>query len=271
VVSIIYDLQHVHYPDFFGPEQRVYRHLHVQDACRWATRVVCVSEDARRTLLASVRVQPRKISTISLTVLQEMRPPDEQRARALLQGLGASPRRYLFYPANFWPHKNHQALFEGLRRYRERRPNSDLQLVCAGVAGPDMQARMEAARRLLPPETVIFPGRRVDEQLAALFMCSRGLIFPSLYEGFGMPVLEAMAAGVPVLCANSTSLPEVAGDAALLFDPHDPRAIAAAIERLESEPGLADDLVRRGHARRAAFGSPADMAARYLDLFHEIT
>ena len=270
LVSIVYDLQHVHYPDFFGPEQRVYRQLHVLDACRRATRVVCLSEDARRTLLASVRVHPRKISTIPLTVLQEMRPPDACRARALLQRLGVAPRRYLLYPANFWPHKNHQALFEGLRIYRERHPNSDLQLVCAGVAGPDMDARMLAARRLLPPETVVFPGRMVGENLAALFVWSRGLVFPSLYEGFGMPVLEAMAAGIPVLCANATSLPEVAGDAALLFDPRDPGAIAGTIERLESEPGLAEDLVRRGHARRATFGTPRDMAGRYLDLFHAL-
>jgi glycosyltransferase involved in cell wall biosynthesis len=85
-----------------------------------------------------------------------------------------------------------------------------------------------------------------------------------------MPVLEAMAAGIPVLCANATSLPEVAGDAALLFDPRDPGAIAGTIERLESEPGLAEDLVRRGHARRATFGTPRDMAGRYLDLFHAL-
>jgi glycosyltransferase involved in cell wall biosynthesis len=270
LVSIIYDLQHLHYPDFFGPEQRVYRQLHVLDACHRASRVVCVSDDARRDLQASVRVEPRKVCTIPLTVLQEMHPPEAGMARGLLERLGIAPNRYLLYPANFWPHKNHQALFEALRIHRERHPDSDLQLVCAGVPGPEMDAQVALARRLLPPQAVVFPGRIVGPALAALFARSRGLIFPSLYEGFGMPVLEAMAAGTPVLCADATSLPEVAGDAALLFDPHDPRAIAKAIERLECEPALAEDLVRRGHARRATFGTPRDMAARYLALFHEL-
>jgi glycosyltransferase involved in cell wall biosynthesis len=270
LVSIVYDLQHVHYPEFFGAEQRVYRQLHVLDACRRAEVVVCISDDARRTLLNCVRVRPEKVQTIPLTVLQQMRPPDEQAARAVLERLGLEAKRYLFYPANFWRHKNHHALFEAVRMYRDHHPDSDLKLVCAGAPGKEMDARVETARGLLPAAAVLFPGQVAGETLAALFHCSRGLVFPSLYEGFGMPVLEAMVAGTPVLCANTTSLPEVAGDAALMFDPRDPSAIANALDRLESEPGLAERLIERGYARARVFGTARDMAARYLALFGEL-
>ncbi len=98
-----------------------------------------------------------------------------------------------------------------------------------------------------------FLGWLSGEELEGLWALARAFVFPSLYEGFGLPVLEAMARGVPVACSNASSLPEVAGDAALLFDPRDERAIAAALQRLLDEPGLAEDLRARGRARVSLF------------------
>jgi hypothetical protein len=116
---------------------------------------------------------------------------------------------------------------------------------------------------------IIFPGYLSHEQFITLLRNAYALVFPSLYEGFGMPILEAMAAGKPVLCSNVTSLPEIAGDAALVFDPRKPEEIARAMEHLEQTPELADVLIERGAARVAAFGNAETTAQKYIALFRE--
>jgi len=118
-------------------------------------------------------------------------------------------------------------------------------------------------------ERIILPGYLLDDELVALLESCQALIFPSLFEGFGMPVLEAMAFGKPVLCSNVTSLPEVAGDAALYFHPERPMEIVRTIERIETEPGLIASLVERGYRRLTTLGTPDDMAQEYLWVFRQ--
>src|SRR5262249_36117751 len=151
--------------------------------------------------------------------------------------------------------------------YRAQHPDSDLRLVCTGAPGARMDAVQDAAARMGLADWTAFTGFLSDEDFAALLQGCRALMFPSLYEGFGMPPLEAMAFGKPVLCSDVTSLPEVAGDAALYFDPRKPHAIAAAIARIETEPELVASLVARGRERVAAFADTGTMAAQYLDVF----
>jgi glycosyltransferase involved in cell wall biosynthesis len=113
-------------------------------------------------------------------------------------------------------------------------------------------------------EHICLPGYVSTDELTVLYQSARALIFPSLYEGFGMPVLEAMANGVPVLCSNMTSLPEVAGDAALFFDPRSPKSIAQAIETiLNASSQQKQDLIQKGHARVKFFGDAKRMAHEY--------
>ena len=132
-----------------------------------------------------------------------------------------------------------------------------------------MRTLQAEAQALLPSRAVVFAGYVDPDELQALFEACRGLIFPSLYEGFGMPVLEAMAHEKPVLCSNVTSLPEVAGDAAIYFDPTDAREIAAAIEALADEARVAV-LVSRGAERAAALGGARQMAHRYVALLEQV-
>ncbi len=108
-----------------------------------------------------------------------------------------------------------------------------------------------------------------NEEFAVLLRSCRAMVFPSLFEGFGMPVLEAMAADKPVLCSNLTSLPEVAGDAAVLFDPRKPVEIVQAIEQIESNPELVAQLIQRGRKRLTAFDDATGMARRYLHILQE--
>jgi hypothetical protein len=127
----------------------------------------------------------------------------------------------------------------------------------------------KSARCMGLQEWLRFPGYMPEDEFVALLQSCQAVIFPSLYEGFGMPVLEAMAFGKPVLCSNVTSLPEVAGEAALFFDPRKPTEIVRAIERIEADPALVARLTEHGRQRVAAFGDSSRMAQQYWQVFRE--
>jgi glycosyltransferase involved in cell wall biosynthesis len=161
------------------------------------------------------------------------------------------------------PHKNLKRLLEGLALIpRDRRPV----LVLAGHATPYERDLRTHAARLGLDEDVRFVGWVPNEELEGLYRASTCFVFPSLYEGFGLPVLEAMARGVPVACSDRGALVEVAGQAAILFDPEQPQAIAAAIERLLGDPGERERLSRAGRANAARF-SWAETARRTLRVY----
>jgi glycosyltransferase involved in cell wall biosynthesis len=148
------------------------------------------------------------------------------------------------------PHKNLPRLLRTLSALApDRRPS----LVVPGYATPHEQELRELAAALGIADCVRLPGWLQAEDLEGLYAAAACVIFPSLHEGFGLPVLEAMARGVPVACSDRSSLPEVAGDAALLFDPEDVEAIRAALERLLSDPKLRGHLSKAGRERAAEF------------------
>jgi glycosyltransferase involved in cell wall biosynthesis len=264
-VSIVYDLQHLTYPDFFTREQRLNRQRQLTEACARSARVVCISEYVRTTVVASVKISSERVVTIPLGVLQEPVSAD----LTVIDRLGLRGSEFLLYPANYWPHKNHTTLFEALRLFRLSHPGSQLRLVLTGAPNGLMRSLEITARSVLPPGAVVFAGYVRSAELAALFDGCVGLVFPSLYEGFGMPVLEAMARGKPVVCSNVTSLPDIAGDAAIYFDPRAPAEIATAIGAL-SDTARVTDLLMRGRKRAATFGDGETMAARYLAVLQDV-
>jgi hypothetical protein len=142
-----------------------------------------------------------------------------------------------------------------------------VRLVCTGAPGARQQWLKQAAEGLGLGDHVLFPGYLANAELLALVTNSAGMIFPSLYEGFGLPVIEAMATGVPVACSNVTSLPEVAGDAAILFDPRVPDDIARAMIALAHDKDLTARLVRAGDLRAAQFSDSKLMAEQYWEAF----
>jgi glycosyltransferase involved in cell wall biosynthesis len=266
-VCLVHDLQFLDLPEFFEAEVRRDRAHHFLQACERADRLVCVSDFVRQSVLRNSTVAPDRAQTIYSSLL---RPPASEQPNASLERLlGADRRPYLLYPANPWPHKNHQRLLEAMAMYYDHEA-TPLRLVCTGASSQAADALVARARKTLPPDTFTFLGYVSDSELAALYRHCRALIFPSLYEGFGLPILEAMAWERPVLCSDASSLPEIAGDAALLFNPREPAAIAHAIQRLEAEPDLESALVSRGRNRLRQFGSARQMAERYLVAFEEV-
>jgi glycosyltransferase involved in cell wall biosynthesis len=212
-------------------------------------RIIAVSEAAARDIERLYGVKPAKIRVIAHGVagnFQPLDPAGQAEARARLK----LPARYLLYVGINKPHKNLARLLEAFKLYREQ-TGDDIKLVLAGKEDPRYSAELrDKARQLGIMEKIEFRGEIAESDLPALYACAKLFIFPSLYEGFGLPVLEAMACGTPVICANNSSLPEVAGDAALLFPAEDVPAQAAAIEE-----GLrrADELRRKGLERSRLF------------------
>jgi glycosyltransferase involved in cell wall biosynthesis len=270
VVSVVHDLQYAYYPQFFDSEDRYHRDQSFKAACRKAIRMVCDSEHGRETVLNHSDIKPDRVSVIHLQLGRGLERVVVEKQLRILAHYRIKVGRFLFYPSNFWPHKNHAMLITAFGMYRANHPDSDLQLVCTGALAKPLESLREATDRMGLADWIVFPGYVPDEELAALYQSCLAVIFPSLYEGFGIPVLEAMAFGKPVLCSHATSLPEVAGHAALFFDPRKPKEILRAIERIETDPTLAVDLVRRGYERLKYFDDPADMARKYLRVLGEV-
>ena len=164
---------------------------------------------------------------------------------------GPSDIPFALYPAQPWKHKNHLRLLDAIALLRDR--GVEVRLVCPGPPNPNQSEVRRRVDELGLGSFVQFPGFVSDTQLAGLFQQARCLVFPSLFEGFGFPVLEAFTAGLAVTCSSTTSLPELTADAAVLFDPTDVEAMADAIERVWTDEGLRTQLIARGRERAAAY------------------
>nr|WP_254998758.1 glycosyltransferase family 1 protein [Cyanobium sp. Maggiore-St4-Cus] len=177
--------------------------------------------------------------------------------------------RFFLYPANLWRHKNHELLLTAFAMARQQGLLHDFILVCTG----DGVGRLEELRKLSADlglnESVLLPGFIQEDELEGLYQHSLAVVFPSLYEGFGMPVIEAMARGIPVACSNTTALGEVAGDAALLFHPGNPQQIATALLQLAKDPALRHSLIKQGLKQATPYAQAEVMAQQYWELLSE--
>lgn len=267
-VTTVYDLQHRVYPAYFSRQQRYLREAELRRVCRHAERLLCISDFVRRAVLGTRLAAPERVQTVTLPLLRPTPSTSQAAATAVLQPLGLRWRGYFVYPANFWPHKNHRRLLQAMRAYADT--GGHLTLVCTGEPGTAFDHLRAYAGQLGLESQVLFPGYLDDQQAGVLTAGSYALVYPSLYEGFGLPVLEGMAAGRPVLCSQVASLPEVGGDAVLYFDPEDVQQIAGAMLRVQQDGALAARLAAAGPPRAAAFGTPADLAAAYLGVLSEV-
>ncbi len=242
-VVTIYDVISARYPEYLpSPAMRLIFEVTTRLALRTAGHILTLSEASRQDLVTLYRVDPARISVTPLAADPRFRPAHPDAIDSLKRRLGL-PDRYVLYVGINKPHKNLTRLVEAWAQV-EKQSATDCHLVLAGREDPRYpQAREHAAA--LGLERVLFLGAVAEVDLPALYSGAELFVFPSLYEGFGLPVVEAMACGTPVACSNVSSLPEVADDAALLFDPHTPEAIAAAIHQVLRDAGLRAALRQR--------------------------
>jgi glycosyltransferase involved in cell wall biosynthesis len=248
-IVTIHDLIYARFPKAHAGLRDRGMRLLVPSAAKRANRVIADSQSTRDDLVALAGVDARKIDVVPLGLgaVRRAQPLSERDTRARF-ALGE--RRVLLSLSAKRPHKNLRALIDALAGLdRVERPV----LVLPGYATAHEAELREHARSLGVLQDVRFPSWVSAEELEGLWALTAAFVFPSLYEGFGLPVLEAMARGVPVACADASSLPEVAGDAALLFDPRSPGQIARAVERLLSDEQLRERLRELGHRRAEQF------------------
>jgi glycosyltransferase involved in cell wall biosynthesis len=234
-----HDMQERFYPEFFTPKEHEERFFHYDWSLRMADAVVTISDFTRDMAVRIVGAAPSKMHVVHH--VPDALPAPEQPAAG---GPFAAGRPFVFYPANFWKHKNHVRLLTAMARVHARAPN--LGLVCTGsLLGRDAEWH-EAVRATGMAEHVLHPGQVSRGQINWLYQNARALVFPSLFEGFGIPLLEAMQTGCPIACGHNTSQPDVARTAALYFDAANPESIASAILRMHDDELLRQRLIVAG-------------------------
>jgi len=259
-VVTVHDLGYLHFPQAHPTFSRLYLDWTTRWNARRAAVIIADSEATRQDLVTHYRADPAKIRVVYPGYDETLRPVRTGPAASTGDPirLAAVKKRYsiqgdyLLYLGTLQPRKNLLRLIDAFTQLPNPQspiPNPPLQLVLAGAPGWLSAPILERARQA----GVVLPGFIADEDKAALLSGAAAFLFPSLYEGFGFPVLEAMACGAPVICSNTSSLPEVAGDAALLVDPLDTAGLTAAIQNLLSDHSLQKDLTRRGFANLRRF------------------
>jgi glycosyltransferase involved in cell wall biosynthesis len=248
------DIQHETFPEFFTPELLAWRRETYRKTIERATRILTESEFSRREIIERLGADPERVKVTYLASTLDPAGPTPDLAE-LRDRLGL-PETYIYYPACAWPHKNHRRLFEALAALN-RRLARPLDLVLTGGAvegGVDLE---KTARRLGIEDNIHHVGYLAKEDLPGLYAGSLALVFPSLFEGFGLPPVEAMAMGCPVLASTAACLPEICGDAGVFFDPEQPDELCELLFELcehQSCGGRSrQELIAAGKRRAAEF------------------
>ncbi len=242
-VVTVFDLQHVDLASFFSRTERAYRRLAYDGSARSADAVVVNSQFVRRSVIEHLGIAPERVHVIPLGI---------DHARFSAGGEEREP--FLLYPARPWPHKNHARLFEAFALLRRERPELRLVLTGGGHEG-----------RPVPPGVEV-RGLVSADELASLYRRTACLVFPSLYEGFGQPPLEAMASGAPVAASDIPAISEACGDAAALFVPTEPEDIAAVVAGVLDAP---ERFAAAGLVQASRF-TWAETARRHEDVYRAL-
>ena len=268
-IVTIHDCIHLMFPQYL-PNRLAYAYARAafRVATRRSARILTVSEASKRDILRFFNVPSDKVTVIHNAIDERfgIAPPDEEvvRVRERYQ----LSDRFVLYAGNVKPHKNLERLLDAFFILR-REGLHDLKLLIIGNEISKYATLRRAVHRYNLHKDVRFLGFVPDETLAVLYRLADAFVFPSLYEGFGLPPLEAMASGTPVLTSNVSSLPEVVGDAAILIDPYDPRSIADGMRRLLTDTALRQDLKARGLARAHQFSWERSVA-RIREIYKEV-
>lgn len=240
--------KHHDLPELFSRAEQAFRRVAYDRGSRSAACVVTPSRYSRNRIVELLGVDPERVIAIYPGVDHARFCPDAASDDALLAGLDL-PDRFVIYPANAWPHKNHDRLIAALAALQDR----TLGLVLTGQTYGRASELAELARRAGVAERVRHLRFVSSDVLPALYRRAAAMVFPSLYEGFGAPPLEAMACGCPVAASARASLSEICADAALPLDPEETESIAEAIERIASDEALRTQLREAGLARAREF------------------
>lgn len=251
LVVTVHDISFVAHPEWFSARDLRVLSITVPWSMRRAARIVTVSELCREEIIEHYRVSEERVVAVANAAGPAAESLPEADAKKELERLGLDLRRpYLLAVGNLQPRKNLPRLIEAFGRLVAG--GTDVDLVIAGPRHYQGEQVLASGRAM--GDRVRFTGYLGDRQLAACYRCAEAFVFPSLYEGFGIPALEAMAHGIPVASSRGGALPEVCGKAALYFDPIEVDSIEHALRRILTDTELRANLIKAGHARESEFG-----------------
>lgn len=264
-VVTVHDLGYHYFPAAHDWRQRIYLNFGTRWSATVATRVIAISQATATDLQHILGIAANKVQIIHEGINPS--PPPSLQTIATVRGKYALTKPYALYVGTIQPRKNLARVIQAYERLCQRQ-QVDFDLVLAGNPGWLSDPILAQARQSRHADRIHLTGYVADDDLPALFAGARLFAFPSLYEGFGLPILEAQAQGVPVMTSKGSSLPEVAGDAALYVDPTDVEAIAHAMLRLSQDEALRQALIAAGHRNVQRF-SWEKAAAETLDVLEE--
>jgi glycosyltransferase involved in cell wall biosynthesis len=266
-VVTIHDLAHEHYPEFFHPLEA----FRMKELVRWtagrADHILTVSEFSAADIARRFGVPREKITVAYQSAAPDFRPRDRTQCREYVAKTFGIDSRFILYVGRIQVRKNLPRLVEAYALLRKQ--GLDAKLVMVGKKDWQSEQLLEKIKELGLEACVIFPGFVPFDDLPLFYNAAEVFVFPSFFEGFGLPVVESMASGVPTITSFGSSLEEVAGDGALLIDPRDTGSIAEALGKLLGNPGLRSELAARGLKRSAEFKA-GNLAKKALEVYRSL-
>jgi glycosyltransferase involved in cell wall biosynthesis len=266
-VVTVHDLAFERFPQHFRPSRRLYQHAFTRRSVRHATRIVAVSENTRRDLIERFGAPEDRVKVIYPAIADDFAPEPDPATRSAFRARHGLPERYILFLGTLEPRKNLTTLLEAYARLRALNPEAP-QLVIAGGKGWYYETIFARARTLGLERAITFAGYVVREEQRLWYACAGLFVYPSVYEGFGLPVVEALACGTPVLTSDTASLPEAAGPVGCCVSPEDADALAHAMHGALSDPLARQRTLVEG-PRWAHRFSPRMMAQAYAEIYRE--
>jgi glycosyltransferase involved in cell wall biosynthesis len=270
VVVSVHDLSFEHLPHTFNRRSRTQLRLTVRHSVKKAARVLALSEHARHDIIETYGVNPARITAIPLASPTHFRPVRDNSELQRVRHIYGIEGAYILSVGSIQPRKNLARLVKAYALLRRRNAiDKQTKLVLVGKYAWLYDETLRALDDSGVKDSVILTGYVPEADLPALYSGALGFVYPSIFEGFGLPPLEAMKCGAPVIVGNTTSLPEVVGDAGITVDPLDVEAIANAIARLHNDSGLREELSVKGQERAQLFDW-RETARRTLSVYEQV-
>ena len=251
-VTVIHDLNFEYYPQDVNWADRTFFRRYFPRYARKAKRIATVSQYSKQDLIKCYHIEDEKIDVVYNGVNESYLPLTEEKILSVRENLtGGAP--YYIYIGALRPRKNLKTLFYAFDDYRKENPNATEKLVIVGNCRWYGKEIKKAYETMTYRNQVIFTGSLEPEQLRMTLGAALALTYVSYFEGFGIPIVEAFRAGVPVITSNITSMPEIADNAALLIDPFDQTSITKALQKVAADKALREQLIEKGHQRQALY------------------
>ena len=275
LILTVHDLIPLHFPQYFSLRERFYFYQVLKRGIKRAKKIIAVSQYTKKDILNNFKVEEEKIKVIPNAVSKIFHPIDSLEKIKKFKEKYSISQPYLLYVGNQKPHKNLEKLFQAFKLLKEKTKESYILVIAspppkAGRRTKACRGLIHQARRTnkLDP-SIIFLENISDEELPLLYNGAEVFVFPSLYEGFGLPPIEAMACGTPVVTSNTTSLPEVIGEAAITVNPQNSEEMAKEMNKVLGDAQLRNVLIKKGLERAKLF-SINRLAKETLKVYKEV-